>query len=290
MKMAANTFAADPGLCFAFLRGGDVVVSCEGQEFRVGETGKVNSFAIAEEQGVLAVVFSFLNVTPGAEGIASSVRMIDLRTAKVRYAANIPTVMSTCGGLFGVFDSNHQPTRKDLLTETEFQADPYTWFRCSADRKVLAGIAEPERALYQGSIRIAGAGSAAHYEFNISPNGKYVAYASDRQPLCVWSAAGTQCAPADMIDTSHDLVSVRDDGDILVTMSTPDKCVFESTTVYRPARPNDKKTWNCAGIGHWRAGMGPPEIVEAVGREPQWISPATASLLRAWARKSKAYF
>lgn len=61
---AANAFWADPNLCFSFLRSGDVVVSCEGQEFRVGETGKVNSFAIAEEQGVFAVVYSFLDATP----------------------------------------------------------------------------------------------------------------------------------------------------------------------------------------------------------------------------------
>jgi|SRR6185437_3095562 len=154
----------------------------------------------------------------------------------------------------------------------------------------MVGIVEPERALYLGPTRIAAAGSAAHYEFNISPNGQYVAYASDRQPLCVWSTAGTQCAAANMIDTSHDLVSVRDDGDVLVAMGTADQCVFKSSVDYKLAKPNDKKTANCVGIGHWRAGMGSPEIVEAVGREPQWISPATANLLRAWARKSKAYF
>lgn len=173
----------------------------------------------------------------------------------------------------------------------EAPVDPYTWFRCSADRKVVVGIVEPERALYAGSTRIADPGRAAHYEFNVSPNGKYVAYASDRQPLCVWSAeGGAQCAGANMIDTSHDLVSVRDDGDVLVAMASADKCVYENAAVFKPAKANDKKASNCLAIGHWRAGMGSPEIVEPFGREPQWISPTTASLLRAWARKSKGYF
>jgi len=131
MMVAGNAFAADPSLCFAFLRGGDVVVSCEGQEFRVGETGRVNSFAIAEEQGFLAVVFSWNVSFNGApRERADMVRMIDLRTAKLKLGSNIPTVMSTCGSFFGVFDSKRQPTRKDLLTQTEFQSDPYLWFRC----------------------------------------------------------------------------------------------------------------------------------------------------------------
>ncbi len=220
------------------------------------------------------------------------VRRLDLNTIKPMkpMSFGVPTLMGTCGSLFGVFDEKRQPTRKDLLTETDISVDLYTWFRCSADRKVVVGIVEPERALYLGSARIAAPGSAAHYEFNISPNGQYVAYASDRQPLCVWSAVGTQCASANTIDTSHDLVSVRDDGDVLVAMATAEKCVYQSAADYKPARPNDKKASNCIAIAHWRAGMGSPEIVEAVGREPQWISPATAALLKAWARKSKAYF
>ena len=305
---AANAVAADQSLCFAFLRSGYVVISCDGRGDKITRQGNLNSFAVAEEQGILGVVTSFIEqgftsseqqgiqITPGSRTLQDLVRMTELRSGKSlvsKARGNVPTLMSTCGGFFGEVDSKRQPLRRELLKGTDVAIDPYTWFRCSVDRRVVAGIQEHDRTLYEGmppQTRVAEARSVAYYEFNISPNGKYLAFASDRQPLCVWSAeGGAQCAEsADAVDSSHDLVSVRDDGEVLVSLATADKCVFKSPTIFSPAKPNDPKAMRCFGIGHWRPGMKSPEIVEPLGRAPQWISPETANLLRQGARK--AYF
>jgi len=302
---ATNAFAADANLCFAFLRSGSVVISCEGREDRITRHGELNSFAIAEEPGVLGVVTSYIEqqgtgslqqgiqVVPGSQGVFDMVRMVELKSGKPLFnkiRGSVPTLISTCGGLFGVLDAKRVPVRKDVLTGADVSFDPYTWFRCSADRKVVAGIAEQDRILSEGlppQAHVAPAEAAAYYEFNMSPNGKYLAFASDRQPLCVWSAeGGSQCAEsADATDSTHDLVSVSDDGDVLVAIATGDKCAYKSPTIFSPAKPNDRKAMNCIGIGHWRPGMKSPEIVESLGRAPQWINPATASLLRQGLRK-----
>jgi len=38
----------------------------------------------------------------------------------------------------------------------------------------------------------------------------------------------------------------------------------------------------CLGIGYWKPGLESIRIVEPLGRNPQWIRPETAELLRAW--------
>ena len=254
----------------------------------------MNSFAIAEQQGVLGIVTAWTVIGANSASLMNMDLAIDLKAVQAKFAGDAHKLVSTCGGLFGVVGTKRFPGWSNLLTGPGVPPNPYAWFRCSSDRSVIAGIVESNRALYVGADRetqVAPRGGAAYYEFNVSPNGKYLAYASDRQPLCVWRAGVSECASADATDSSHDLVSVRDDGEVLVALATRDLCVYKSDTVFSPARANDKKnTAACPGIAHWRSGMKSPEIIEWLGRAPQWISPDTANLLLKWSHTTKGQF
>ena len=93
-----------------------------------------------EEPGLLALVkrVTFREVS----GSASDSDVVFMKNYKLGTGhagrGSVKTLVSTCGGLFGVTESGSQPLRRDLITGTDVAIDPYTWFRCSTDRKAIA--------------------------------------------------------------------------------------------------------------------------------------------------------
>jgi len=281
----------DRALCFAFLRGGDVIVACGGREDRITRQGNVESFAISDERSGFGVVTSRITKrTPGAAYVASTATLVDLKSGGVTQADGTGALVSTCGGLFWLMDASRQRSDvRDLLSGDAVSTLPYSWFRCSSDRKVVAGMVKASGDdVYEGvppRVEVAPAASASRYVFNISPDGSKVAYTSDTHPLCVFSLGRTQCASDEAVDTSHDLVSVRNSGEVLVARETPEVCFYKNPTSFSTIRAPGTSPESCLGIGYWKPGVKSFEIVEPVGRAPQWISPLTAGLLRDWAAR-----
>jgi hypothetical protein len=160
----------------------------------------------------------------------------------------------------------------NVLTGQPLSIPPYVAFGCSADGKTVVGYLDADaHALWAGlppQRRIAQAAQDCGMvsPFNISPNGRYVAYgplASDFS-LCVdkdGESLGCVRAPS-----SSGKISVSDWGAVLYDAGTGETC----------------DEWECTGVYYWQASTGKPKIVEPVGWFAQWITPGVAASLRAW--------
>ena len=129
--LGAGARAADPNFCFAFLRGGDVFVSCGGRETQLTKQGTVNSFAIAEQQGVLGIVTAWTVIGANSASLMNMDLAIDLKAVQAKFAGDAHKLVSTCGGLFGVVGTKRFPGWSNLLTGPGVPPNPYAWFRCS---------------------------------------------------------------------------------------------------------------------------------------------------------------
>jgi hypothetical protein len=277
--------------CFAFLLRGDVSVSCGGAVTQITRLGGVDDFAVSGEHSTLGYITSQVTKRPGSSAVAiSTTTLVDLRSGMARRLVGDNFLVSTCGGLFWGYDAQRKRSgTRDLITGEEMAVPAYNWFRCSSDRRVMVGTSgERGSDLYEGitsRTKIASAGSFGQGTFSISPNGSQIAYFADGSPLCVFAPpTAPQCAAESAV--LPNAPSVDDAGQVLFTTSTPEECVYKTPSNFSPKRPalaTGEGTDACLAVGYWRPGLKSATIVESLGRNPQWISPATAGLLRSWA-------
>jgi hypothetical protein len=277
--------------CFAFLLRGDVSISCEGRVTQITRLGDVDEFAVSSERSALGYTTSAdagdRNAVVGIR--VSTTTLVDLHSGMTRHMAGDDYIVNTCGGLFWGHEGmqGHSGTH-ELISGKELAEPPYNWFRCSADRGVVVGTRGDRGSdLYEGvppRTKIAAAGSFFNATFSVSPNGSYVAYSAGESPVCVASLpAAQQCAPE---SGTPDSPSVDDSGQVLFTTSTPQECFYKSSSNFSPRRlAGPTNTDVCLAVGYWRPGLKSVEIVAPLGRNPQWLSPATAEILRSWAAR-----
>jgi hypothetical protein len=279
----------DQKFCFAFLRSGDIVLQCAGIEHQITTEGDIETFAVSEKGGALG--FTRLpnpRVEPGSRG---NTTLVDLRLSTARDLSISSALLDTCGGLFELLDRPNQRSGIiDLVTGAAFSPPGFRYFRCSADRRIVAGA----RTTGQAEVYIQSGGGVQKlgqwsppYSLAVSPSGSFVAYASDTSPICVRSdSGGASCASADSIDDYHDVISLDDRGRALVATPTRQVCSYQNWSVFSPTkRTNGAGRDMCLGIGYWEAGMSVVEIIEPIGRNPQWIGPEAATGLRRWAHR-----
>jgi hypothetical protein len=275
--------------CFAFLLRGDVSVSCGGAVTQITRLVGVDEFAVSGEHSTLGYITSKVTKRAGPSAVAiSTTTLVDLRSGMTRRLVGDNFLVSTCGGLFWGYDAQrkHSGTR-DLITGEELAVPAYPWFRCSSDRKVMVGTSDERGSdLYEGitsRTKIASAGRFSHGTFSVSPNGSQVAYFADGSPLCVVAPpAAPQCAAESA--ALPNAPSVDDSGQVLFATSTPQECFYKSSSNFSPQRlAGPANTDVCLAVGYWRPGLKSVELVAPLGRNPQWISPATAEMLRSWA-------
>ncbi len=83
----------------------------------------------------------------------------------------------------------------------------------------------------------------------------------------------------------HDVPSVNDAGEVLVSAQTRQECFYTSASNFSTKRARGAGADACLAIGYWKPGLKAIESVEPLGRSPQWIRPETAKLLRDWAAR-----
>jgi hypothetical protein len=291
---AGNCLGQAERPCFAFLLKGDVTVACEGTKFQITRRGDVQQFAVSEEQSSFGFVTERITKgTVNSANAADTLTVIDLKTGSASEIPNRRSVVSTCGGLFSIHDARREPAGiHDLINNAEVEMKPYVWFRCSSDKKNIVGTTQISKGdLYEGmppQVKMAPSGSYTFYTFNVSPDGSKTAYFADSRPLCVFTTSGSaQCAENSA--TGPDAPSVNNSGEVLVAYSTPEECFYKNAYNFSPERSGNgtKETSDaCVGIGYWKPGVKSIEIIEALGRSPQWISAASATMLRAWASQA----
>jgi hypothetical protein len=272
--------------CFAFLLKGDITVVCGGQRTQITRRGDLEGFAISDERA--AIAFTTSRIVKRAGSVTTSAEtttIIDLKSGTSKAAEGIAGVVSTCGGIFSANGRGDHPIVRDPMTGDQLSFPPYVWFRCSANRKTVVGTSKnPGGELYEGTppkTKITGPGTFNAYSFNISPDGSKVAYHNDR--LCLFSTPG----PSQCVEPQGSIVpdspSVNNVGEVLAAIGTGEECFYKGTYNFSPQRSPGAKADECVGIGYWKSGLQSIQVIEPLGRSPQWISPATAELLRTWA-------
>lgn len=271
--------------CFAFLRG-DVTVTCGGQRTQITRLGDLQGFAVSDERATFAYTTSRIVRRTGAVTTsADTTTVIELKSGTSRTAEGIAGTLSTCGGIFSANARGPHPSVRDPMTGEVLDFQPYLWFRCSTDRNTVVGTVENSGGeLLEGippKTKIASAGSFDAYSFNISPGGSKIAYHNGR--LCIFSSPGPPKCIEPQGSSISDTPTVNDSGEALVTTGTGKECFYKDTYNFSPQRSPGAKADECVGIGYWKPGLQSIQVIEPLGRSPQWISPATAALLRKWA-------
>lgn len=289
MWALSNCRAQSQTLCFAFLVKGDVAATCGGQTTQITQLGDLEGFAVTDRQPSLAYTTSRIVKRSGPTEIGiSTTTVVSLDASTVKTFEGVSGVVSSCGGLFPLASRRANPSASDLVSGAELAFPPYVRFRCSADRRTVVGTIKSDGSdLYMGlppEAKIAPAGNFNSSRFTLSPDGSKVAYYSDLGTLCVFSApGGTQCVEKQGTET--DSPSVNNFGEVLIAKGTGQECFYNGSYNFSPKRfpgATDESRDECLGVGYWKPGLASIQLIDPLGRGPQWISPATAELLRKW--------
>ncbi len=276
LTIAVGCCAQPAAPCYAFLLKGDISTVCQGKAAVITHRGDVASFAVSDEQATLAYV----------TGKSAAATVVNLKTGASKRFENVDGVVSSCGSIQPIPLASTATTR-DLITGGELSFAPYSRFRCSADRRVVAGITQHD--LYLGvppAAKMAAAGDVDDLYFNVSPDGSKVAWFNSVRPLCVAAPpAKAQCVDH---ETMSDPVSVNDAGELLAAAGTGKGCDYKTAYNFSPARQANGGDDECLGIGYWKPGIPAIVFLQEIGRNPQWLKPETAKLLADWARLPKA--
>lgn len=275
--------------CFAFLRYGDVTVSCGGKTTAITHRGDIGSFATGGVQPSLAYTTSRVLRKAGAtETLASTAHIIDLTSGANRQVVGVRRVVGSCGSVMGMTS----PTGglRDLLADSDLVYRPYQGFRCSSDRNTVAGVDRGRNGDLMSGLppqtTVALARDFGRESFSVSPDGTYIAFTNGK--ICVTSRTGTgNCVEVNA--TLAGAPSVSNTGEVLFARGTNRECYYKTQWNYSPERfagATEASRDECLGIGHWTPGSNEVVLAEPLGRDPQWISPAIADLLRRWGSRT----
>ncbi len=169
---------------------------------------------------------------------------------------------------------------------------PFDDFRCSQDRAVVMGNSarriitankklSTEETLSQ-CVRPVGGGCEPG--FDVSPNGRFVSYLTDGPGICVKDEAQPPRCVHHV--STLDRLSVADDGRVLFTNNVDRACSYKDTfhSSLEPL-PGYQAGSECGAAFLWQPGDEQPQVLELMGRAPQWITPQAAEALRGWAKR-----
>jgi len=290
-----------PTLCCAFLKGNayqasDLYVACEGKNERITKVGDIWDFAVAADGSALA-----LRRQRGTEtGSDVDDRPIDIPHFEIEVVSlkadfqrrwspveGDAALYPYCGAILAVVRRLHRGSggppkvtyrTYNVLTGQPLSLAPYVAFGCSADKKTVAGYLDVDRhTLWAGMppqrriVQVAR--DRIVYPYDISPNGRYVAYAfaGTGDALCV-DENGENLGCLRGWGAYPQKISISDAGRVLCDSGTGDTC----------------GGWECMGILYWRPGNKEPKTIQPVGWFAQWITPEVAVSLRAWSSHENA--
>lgn len=144
---ASKNFLPTP--CYAFLRSGDIWTECQGKRERISLDGKTRDFAISADGAYLVIQEEkrHFDTNQSAASAGLLLRLISLQGISSDKTLTIDApgfLYRTCGTVIFFDYGSSRPL--DVLTSTPVQLPPYQYFRCSSDRRVIAGWTERDEA------------------------------------------------------------------------------------------------------------------------------------------------
>jgi len=295
-------------LCYAFLRDGDLLLTCDGRTEQITHFDDVEDFAVAPRQGTLVLIRH--RRTPQGQAVDwvlggkphyfvsySAMQAIELTTGKGSPLSPLqsPTRLETsCGTVLSItWDptiGNRLGLAHDALTGERVRFDPYKNFRCSSDRRTIVGWSDPEHSVLMAGLppqrELLKNSRSDELRYDVSPDGRFVVY-NTRGKLCLTSEAGeTEC-----IEEGFDQgrISISDSKGVLIESGSDRACHYRDYYHFSvEPHPGHTEDDFCAAIAYWHPGEKRSTIVQPLGRSPQWVSPEAASALRAWGTHPRA--
>jgi hypothetical protein len=286
-------------LCYAFLKGNayqasDLYVSCREEKSRITRTGDVWDFAVAANGSALALRrqrgtkkgFDDFDHRP-IDIPQFEIEVVSLKGDFQKHWSRLDGDVSlypSCDTILAItrevqaLPSGGHPkvsyTTGNVLTDEPLRLDPYLAFGCNSDRKTIVGYLDPDRhTLWAGlpprRVIVQTATGSGTGAFGISPNGQYVAYATDE--LC-------------MDKDGKNLECLRNPGAYPFKISVSDS----AAVLYEGGTSETCSGWECTGVFYWRPGAKEPKVIEAEGWYAQWITPEVAAALSAWSSYTNA--
>jgi hypothetical protein len=244
--------------CYAVLpTGKEILLNCNGQQHSIPTGADVWDFAVDQDGSTLALKRPVFH---RGGWVTFDLGVLDLNgQTSVRVSAGKEDpwrLVPSCGTIL-VFTGSRA---RDVIHGSKLTMKPYSKFRCSSDRSVVAGVkklrgVEIEVLLPLQRMVIP---RDPNTEFELSPNGRYLAYMQRYDLMCV-TEIGTApaCTPVEM--GLRGPFSVSDEGEIL----------FGSET-------------QAGGLAYWKPGQPSPMSLQEVGTHPQWVTARAASALLDW--------
>lgn len=274
--LASRTVAQSSEPCFAFLLRGDITVRCEARRTQITHRGNIEAFAISDARKTIVWRTSRIIRTDGVVAVgAATLEVTNLETGSRKTLQEDASFTASCGGI--LLDG------RELLSNTQIET-PYAGFRCSDDRSQILGIKQKHLQYNERTNLMSGSTSPNLVDsqilldgFNISNDGTQFAWLKDHGSVCVQQrTAAPKCVSG---VESVDEIFVSDAGEVLLTQHAESGCFYRSSYNFSPA-PVGKANDACLAIDYWSRDMKKPVQLEALGRNPEWVSIETARMLR----------
>jgi hypothetical protein len=285
-------------LCYAFLKQGNLFVRCNGTLMQITKQGNVNDFAVSQTGTAMAFMRNqgTRKLNDGFGTPIMKLQIILLKKSGEEHALPIGnkfgSLVASCGTALFLYR-----TTRDLVSGGDLDFEPYFDFRCSSNRQQIAGEVELDNhrtivtglptgndhsALATGlppKIWVPDSG-AESFAYDISPNGKYVAYHMP-EGLCLIENQMTKSCTR-RVDSLNQ-ISVSDAGDVLFTTHTGETCRYrDSFHVSLTSRGGYDSAGPCIGVAVLQRGHRSPRLVQPLAWYPQWLTPTAASAVTAW--------
>ncbi len=262
--------------CYSFIQGGRLVLQCPDARTTTTDLN-LQAFAVSANGSYLAFM-------SGSGNDAGTTMLIDLRAQNATTRSlNTRSLASSCGKLI----ASDAGMTTDVVSGRELSKPPYTLFRCSSDEAVVVGYQgtwkdplEVRLKLWRGLPPRSVISSLTEFRaFDVSPNGKYIAYSdSGSHKTCIVFVEKLSCTN----DAALAPVSVSDSGEVIFSSHRDEGCFYKDPSHFEPSsiRSNDA----CLGIYKWQIGIPEEQLLEPIGRDPQWV--AHPDWLKAWMVKA----
>jgi len=303
----ANVTGVRRSQCYAFLRDGDVFLTCSLRTEQITHFGDVENFAVSHEKPVLAVIrhrdkeqgraVDFVaNGEPSYVISYSALQVFQLNdsTGGQFVPLQAPTrLYASCGTILSVTWDPAIGRRmllvRDVSTGERIQLESFKDFRCSSDRRMTAGWENVDHMVLEVKVespkQLFDTRGRTALRFDVSPNGRFTAFngcdGKDAM-LCIVSGDGTKYCIEE--ECWPERLSVSDAGGVVLESSTDQWCRYQDHTHFYPLKKGETSDQAdvCPGIYYWAPGEKASKLVQPLARTPQWISKESAAALREW--------
>lgn len=281
------------GLCYTFLRDGDVWTVCDGKREQIPLRARVLHYAVSAD----GFYFALLTQEPssGAKAVAQRKLLLVSLAPQLKTVATkteYDYLRGTCGTVLGYKAGSGTAT--DIISRQILNVRFKHFFHCDSDRRIIVGWDQTNPTSASLILEIDGRETKKFAvfhnhgdEFNVSPKGEYIAFFREErgfEHLCTLKIGSeAQCAPEGSDEVGFDGISLSDSGGALFTGHTGKGCFYRDMGHFsekpRAGYPNEDE---CVGVYFWHAGMRSPALIEGLGRYGQWITPEVAARIHDW--------